>query len=469
MSKRRKRESRELRKKSKPMIFLKTLIISLIVFSGTSAFAIIGYSVMNEEIKYSPTLSEIENDKSLINYGIQTSTSSTSSNLTNTITNYVEPINQHTNFLIMGTDDGGTRSDVLMIGSFNADSSNLDLISIPRDTKMQMGQDRIDVLKSEGKYVPSGGYMEINKVMHYSGEEHGIEFTVIEIEEMFNIDIEYYVNVNLDAFRYLVDAIGGVEFNVPQRMYYTDPYQDLYIDLQAGLQTLNGTKAEGLVRFRDYGMADLQRVKVQQDFLYALITQLLNTKNFFTNATAMLDTFTTYVDTNFKISDAPKYIKYLENLSPANINTHTIPYDLVSGQVYINEEESRTLIEQVFYNEGTKRDIVDVYELQIEVLNGSNENGLASKTGEWLEEAGYTVVSIGDSNWTADQATRIVLGQNAYDTMDLTILSQRKVTEDELNNKDLNELINYFPNHDIILDNNMKSDKDVIIVLGLDQ
>ena len=78
----------------------------------------------------------------------------------------------------------------------------------------------------------------------------------------------------------LVDAIGGVEFDVPMRMYYTDPTQDLYIDLQPGLQTLDGEHAMQLVRFRKgYATQDLQRTEVQRDFLQALAKQCLKVSN----------------------------------------------------------------------------------------------------------------------------------------------------------------------------------------------
>ena len=62
-------------------------------------------------------------------------------------------------------------------------------------------------------------------------------------------------------------------------MKYSDPYQDLYIDLQKGMQHLDGDKSEQLVRFRRYKNGDIDRIKVQQDFLHALIEQQLKVSN----------------------------------------------------------------------------------------------------------------------------------------------------------------------------------------------
>lgn len=89
-----------------------------------------------------------------------------------------------------------------------------------------------------------------------------------------------YMLISLDGFVDIVDIMGGVEFDVPQDMFYEDPSQDLYIDLKEGLQTLNGTDAMGLVRFRKgYANQDLGRVEVQREFISACMDQWLKVSN----------------------------------------------------------------------------------------------------------------------------------------------------------------------------------------------
>ena len=89
-----------------------------------------------------------------------------------------------------------------------------------------------------------------------------------------------YMLIDLNVFVELVDLMGGVRFDVPCDMYYNDPTQDLYINLTAGEQTLDGEQAMGVVRFRSgYAMADLQRVNVQRDFLSAALHQWVSVKN----------------------------------------------------------------------------------------------------------------------------------------------------------------------------------------------
>ena len=83
-----------------------------------------------------------------------------------------------------------------------------------------------------------------------------------------------YVALDLQSFEQLVDLMGGVRFDVPMDMYYNDPSQNLYINIPAGEQKLNGEQAMQLVRFRSgYANADLGRVSVQREFVSAALKQ----------------------------------------------------------------------------------------------------------------------------------------------------------------------------------------------------
>jgi LCP family protein required for cell wall assembly len=167
--------------------------------------------------------------------------------------------------LIAGTDDGGTRTDTMMLVYVNAVSGELNLISIPRDTLVNASY---NVPKLNSCYGVNGG-----------GEE-GMEALMGKVEAIIGFRPDGYVLTNLDAFIDLVDLMGGVEFDVPQDMYYNDPSQNLYIDLKAGVQTLNGEQAMGLVRYRSgYALADIQRTSVQRDFVSAAIDQWVSFKN----------------------------------------------------------------------------------------------------------------------------------------------------------------------------------------------
>ncbi len=154
--------------------------------------------------------------------------------------------------LVMGMDNGGLRSDVMMVAFINEKTGNVDIVSIPRDTKVRTGK-----LTSA----------------HAIG---GVEQTKETIEALLDIKIDNYVKFSFKTFNDVVDALGGVDYYVPQDMYHNDPTQDLLIDLEEGMQHLDGDKAEQLVRFRGYPMGDEQRIQVQQDFIKELVKQKLN-------------------------------------------------------------------------------------------------------------------------------------------------------------------------------------------------
>ena len=166
--------------------------------------------------------------------------------------------------LLIGTDQGGARTDTLMLLTADRPGRRLSLVSIPRDTLVN------------GTYsVP-----KINSVYGANnGGAEGIEMLLTRVEQCVGFRPDGYILIRLDAFVDVVDTLGGIRFDVPVDMFYNDPSQDLYIDLAQGLQTLSGQEAMGLVRFRSgYADADLGRVQVQRQFLSALIDQAVSLK-----------------------------------------------------------------------------------------------------------------------------------------------------------------------------------------------
>ena len=184
--------------------------------------------------------------------------------------------------LLLGVADLGG-SDTMMVGVFDTNDKTASLISIPRDTAVMY----------EGRKV------KINATYSYGGREA----TQAAIANMLGIPIDFYVSVNLKAFSSIVDQIGGVWFDVPVRMDYRDPLQDLVIDIQPGYQLLDGKKAEGVMRCRNcYVNADIGRTATQRAFLTALAKQAITPSNV-TNVTSLINTFSQYVSSDMPLSD----------------------------------------------------------------------------------------------------------------------------------------------------------------------
>ncbi len=325
-----------------------------------------------------------------------------------------------TNFLIVGVDKNELLADVIMIGSFDRDSQMIDIVSIPRDTYVEYSAQEKAKANAAGIYLPTSG--QINAVHSYTSKEFGVSFLEEHIEDMLGIQIDYYAKVNIQSFRDLVDAVGGVEFDVPIRMKYDDPAQDLHIDLQPGYQTLNGEQAEQLVRYRkgnerqyDYPRADLQRVEVQQDFMKALFNKVLSLDGIISNPIDTAKVFIDNIETNFSIVDLPKYVQYIPSLSVSKMNTYTIPFNVESNT--INKVEATALINSIFYSDriSNEESAQLIYDKNIQVLNGSRTNGLASKTASELAQLGFNVADFGNYNgeWRSETVIKVKQGTNA--------------------------------------------------------
>lgn len=160
--------------------------------------------------------------------------------------------------LMMGCDarpgDETSRSDTLMVAYVDLNDNIVRLVSIPRDTYVTI--------------PTTGEKTKINHAYAYGG----IELTEKTLKSNFDIDIDYTAEVDFQGFIDIVDALGGVTIDVPMDMEYAAEG----IDLQAGVQTLNGDQALQFCRFRSDGQGDLGRVERQQLFMSTLKDQVLS-------------------------------------------------------------------------------------------------------------------------------------------------------------------------------------------------
>ena len=157
--------------------------------------------------------------------------------------------------LVIGKDKVSALADVIMLITFDKNKKKSCILQIPRDTYAEYGSD----------------YFKINGALKYLGGEGMCDF----LEETMGIEIDGYISLDLEGFRVLVDAIGGVEITVEKALKYSDPAQGLYIDLAAGRQTLDGKQSEMLVRYRSgYARGDLDRLDIQKRFLAAFFLRV---------------------------------------------------------------------------------------------------------------------------------------------------------------------------------------------------
>ena len=171
-------------------------------------------------------------------------------------------LHDKTTVLIMGVDereDDVGRSDTMMVAMLDPDSNRVSLISIPRDTRVR---------------IRNRGYDKINAAYAYGG----VSLAENTVENLIGVDIDHYFIVNTKNFSRIIDAIGGVDINVKDYMYYEDPWDDdggLYIDFEPGLQHMDGKTAITYVRYRD-SEGDIGRIERQQDFMRACMSKFMS-------------------------------------------------------------------------------------------------------------------------------------------------------------------------------------------------
>ena len=162
-------------------------------------------------------------------------------------------------FLLLGKDTSSGSTDTIILVSYDVPNQQVNMMSIPRDTAVN---------------VP-WSIKKINSV--YSAKESsggGLENLKQQVAYLTGVMPDFYVIIEWEAVGELVEALGGVEFDVPRNMNYDDPYQNLHIHLEKGVQVLNGEEAMGVIRYRHdnvradgvmpgYADGDLGRTKTQ--------------------------------------------------------------------------------------------------------------------------------------------------------------------------------------------------------------
>lgn len=252
----------------------------------------------------------------------------------------------YTNVLLVGVDEDGYRTDTMMIATYDSERGKVSIMQLPRDT-----------------YVKDNGRTDkkLNSA-YYSG----IDQLQREIQIAYGIETHKYVAVDLEAFRLLIDAIGGVEVVVPFNMVYDDPTQDFHIYLLAKRdgngnalpQLLNGDKAEQFVRFRQnndgsgYPMGDLERMEAQQDFIKATVKRMISIDGL-KNINELIDIAQENVKTNLTFDEIYSYATAVLTGDQGMIEFVEAPGEartLPAGSYFIVDYDSaRNVAQNYFY------------------------------------------------------------------------------------------------------------------------
>ena len=210
--------------------------------------------------------------------------------------------------LLVGNDDGTGNTDTIMLAKLDTVRHKADFVSIPRDTLINV----------------DSPVRKINSV--YWGAKNsggdGIGALMRHVKKLSGIEADCYAVIDIDVFVEAVDMLGGIWYDVPERMYYDN---GPVIDLQPGYQLLNGEQSMWLCRYRSsYVNGDIDRIDVQHDFLKAAAEQFLGLGSI-PNVTKLAALLAEDMDTNMTASNMAYFARQLLMCSSDDINFHTAP------------------------------------------------------------------------------------------------------------------------------------------------
>jgi LCP family protein required for cell wall assembly len=326
-------------------------------------------------------------------------------------------------------DEGVSRTDSIILAYINPGLKNATLISIPRDTRVQL---------------PGYGYQKINAAYAYGelerleNDEHsGPEFAIQAVSELTGVGISGYTQIDLGGFQQVVDAMGGVYVDVPLDIIGdTDAG---WVDVYAGPQVLDGAHAMVFCRSRQYDIGDFQRQANQRVFLQATAKQLLAS-----DPVTIVNTVTQLCEmtsTNLNIADIASIANSMRGLLETDIHTYSIPskMDMIDGISYVIADLAKTRELCAAIEDGEFPDASD-WEYQgetapeykprttpsatdrigasdtgvntnlytVDVRNGFGIDGSATSVSDMLAIAGYTQGEIGNASSYVYNETLIV-------------------------------------------------------------
>jgi polyisoprenyl-teichoic acid--peptidoglycan teichoic acid transferase len=321
------------------------------------------------------------------------------------------------NILVMGIDQVPSakenskeifsgRSDTMLLLRVDPESDTASLMSIPRDTQVEIAG--VGITKINDANVRGGATLAARTVS-----------TVLN-----DVPVDRYVRVSTEAFRELVDLIGGVEVNVPKPMVYEDKTQKLKINLSPGLQVLNGSQAEQFARFRHDDLGDIGRVQRQQALLKAL-RKKVTSPGVIPRIPSLVQAMQKYIDTNLSLEEMMALVGVGRKLSEGNFKMVMLPGRFSSPEEFaasywIMDTDGRDrVLKQYFGMESANADSIATRSpdsIQIAIQNASHKPDAASQMRQHLEKLGFTKVYI-TSDWSDPQVQTRVIAQRG----DLTV------------------------------------------------
>ena len=303
--------------------------------------------------------------------------------------------------LIFGMDESSGLTDTIMVASYDVTNQKATVLSIPRDTLIN------------NRYLDKAN-KSINATYKQNGKgESGVEALKTEVSRLIGFVPDFYVTINWNLVGQMVEAIGSVEFEVPWRMKYDDPFQNLHIDLMPGLQTLDGEHAMQLVRWRKNNPgvrgggdgSDLSRLNVQHSFLKAVLKQTLQPQNII-RIPELIRLFNEHVVSDLAVENM---LWFGEQAVLGGLNVDDVAF--INLPVYATDNRSARyygryspIIDKLLavVNESVNPYVEDVTLQQLDLIQMSTDGNILSSTTGTLRNPSCGVYEYPDNPTTSD-------------------------------------------------------------------
>ncbi len=287
-------------------------------------------------------------------------------------------------------------SDTMLMLRFDPRNERVSVLSVPRDTRTNV----------------DGVVTKINEANRQGGPALSAQ-SVSEL--MGGVAIDRYMRINVQGVEKLIDALGGVEVDVPKDMKYQDDSQHLYINLKAGTQRLDGDKAMQFLRFRYDDQGDIGRVQRQQILMRSLTEQALNPTTI-ARLPKILSVIQSHVDTNLSVEELVALVGYTSQTRRSDVQMLMLPGDFSNYNDYElsywlpNYSEIDRISEQYFglesaYNVSEYR---DPSSLRVVIQDSTYDDIAVQSLVNSLYDTGYYNVTVGRSLRDPIRDTRIV-------------------------------------------------------------
>lgn len=260
-----------------------------------------------------------------------------------------------------------TRTDTIMLCKINSKTGKVDLLSIPRDSRVKVREE----------------FTKVNHAHAYGG----IELTLKTLRDFLGLDIDYYAEVNFDAVKNIVDGMGGVNYNVPNGVKIDEDNTHI----KPGMNKMNGEDVLWYLRTRKiYENADLGRVNAQQQFLKAMVNEMVK-KSESISMTSLVEAYFKDVKTNLPMATILDITSKISNFSSDKFSTYTVPGTpmMIDGVSYYIPDYEKTweIVDKVFSKYKLKNwNKEDSWYREYENFEFSNDENLSNEDYQNLNE-----------------------------------------------------------------------------------